>query len=222
MGWACETAQTSKVEAVEALAKRVDTRGVAEGAVFLFNSLPWPRKALIEYHTERNPGRAPVPITHLATKEGKKIPIQWRGSDSMTNFFPRLSAWVDLLPCGYRVLELVHGTPPDPEPYHDFFAISDRGFGISSLKSPDGKELLAGPLGLVVISDTSDTWAYEVAKFRQEIARPMLVSSEQIEESPVLGLNYKSQIKPWEIKTLMVERARGQRAEIKEVSLLER
>ena len=41
-------------------------------------------------------------------------------------------------------------------------------------------------------------------------------------ESPVLGLNFKSQIKPWEIKTLMVERARGQRAEIREVSLLER
>ncbi len=185
LGWACETAQTSRVEALEALARRVDTRGVAEGAVFLFNSLPWPRRALVEYHTERNPSRAPVPITHLATKEGKKIPVQWRGSDSMTNFFPRLSAWVDLPPCGYRVLELVHGTPPDPEPYHDFFTISDRGFGISSLKSPDGKELLAGPLGLVVISDTSDTWAHGVAKFRQEIARPMFVSSEQIEDGPV-------------------------------------
>ena len=193
LGWACETAQESRVEALESLAKRVDTRAVKEGAVFLFNSLPWPRKALVEYHTERNPSVAPwaaapagaIPITHLETRDGKKIPLQWRPSDSMTQFWPRLSAWVDLPPCGYKVLELVHGTPPDPEPLKDFLAVSDRGFGISSLKSPDGKELLAGPAGLVVISDTSDTWAHGITKFRQEMGRPMLVSSEVIEDGPV-------------------------------------
>ncbi|HEX8922752.1 MAG TPA: glycoside hydrolase family 38 C-terminal domain-containing protein, partial [Pyrinomonadaceae bacterium] len=193
MGWALETAQTSRVEALESMARRVDTRDVQEGAVFLFNPLPWPRKALVEFHTERNPHSNPwvpvpagtIPITHLETKEKQKVPIQWRPSDSMTQVYPRISAWVDLPACGYKVLELVHGTPPNTEPYRDSFAVNDRGFGISSLKSSDGKELLSGPIGLIVISDPSDTWGHGITKFRQEIARPQFVSSQQIEDGPV-------------------------------------
>jgi alpha-mannosidase len=193
MGWALETAQTARVESLEAMARRVDMRDVREGAVFLFNPLPWPRKAQVEFHTERNPNSNPwvpipagtIPVTHLETKDKQKIPIQWRPSDSMTQVFPRLSSWVDLPACGYKVLELVHGTPPDTEPYRDSFAVNDRGFGISSLKASDGKELLSSPLGLVIISDPSDTWSHGVAKFRQEIARPQFVSSQQIEDGPV-------------------------------------
>ncbi|HEX8139203.1 MAG TPA: glycoside hydrolase family 38 C-terminal domain-containing protein [Pyrinomonadaceae bacterium] len=191
MGWACETAQTNRVEALESMARRVDMRSVKEGAVFLFNSLPWPRKALVEYHTDKDPnvapwfGPSPTPITHLETESGQKIPIQWRPADSMTQFWPRISAWVELPACGYKVLELVKGTPPETEAYNELFSVSDRGFGISSLKASDGRELLAGPVALVVISDPSDTWAHGIAKFRQEIARPTLLSSQQIEDGPV-------------------------------------
>jgi alpha-mannosidase len=193
MGWALETAQTSGIEALEAMARRVDMRDVQEGAVFLFNPLPWSRKALVEFHTERNPNSNPwvpvpagtIPITHLETKEKQKIPIQWRPSDSMTQVYPRLSAWVDLPACGYKVLELVHGTPPDTEPYRDSFAVNDRGFGLSSLKSSDGRELLSGPIGLVIISDPSDTWSHGITKFRQEMGRPQFISSQQIEDGPV-------------------------------------
>jgi alpha-mannosidase len=191
MGWAAETALTSRVEALEAMARRVNMRNVKEGAVFLFNSLPWARKALVEYHTDKDPNVAPwfapspTPITHLETEDKQKIPIQWRPADSMTQFWPRISAWVELPPCGYRVLELVHGTAPTTEPFNELFTVSDKGFGISSLKASDGKELLAGALGLVVISDPSDTWAHGIAKFRQEIARPTFVSSQQIEDGPV-------------------------------------
>jgi alpha-mannosidase len=103
----------------------------------------------------------------------------------MTQFWPRLSAWVDLPPCGYKVLELMHGPAPQSPPYNDFFSVSEEGFGISSLKAQDGKELLAGPVGLVVISDPSDTWAHGISKFRQVIARPTFVSSQTIEDGPV-------------------------------------
>lgn len=193
MGWAGETAQSSRVEALESMARQVDLRAVKEGAVFLFNSLPWARKALVEYHTERNPNSNPwvpvpagvVPITHLETQDGQKIPLQFRPSDSMTQVFPRLSAWVELPPFGYKVLELVHGTPPDTAPFNDFFTVNEEGFGISSLKSPDGKELLRAPVGLVVISDPSDTWSHGVTKFRQEIARPTFVSSQVVEDGAV-------------------------------------
>ncbi|HEY0321777.1 MAG TPA: glycoside hydrolase family 38 C-terminal domain-containing protein [Pyrinomonadaceae bacterium] len=193
MGWACETALTNRVEALESMAKRVDTRSVQEGAVFLFNPLPWPRKAMVEFHAEKNPALNPwvplpagtVPITHFETKDKQKIPIQWRPSDSMTQVYPKISAWVDLPACGYKVLELVHGTPPDTAPFNDSFAVNDKGFGISSLKAQDGKELLAAPVGLVVISDPSDTWGHGIIKYRQEIARPQFVSSQQIEDGPV-------------------------------------
>lgn len=193
LGYACETALTAKVEALEALARRVDTRAVKEGAVFAFNPLPWARKALVEYHTEKNPATNPwvplpagvVPVTHMETKDGGKVPVQWRPSDSLTQVYPRISAWVELPPCGYKVLELVHGTPPDVEPFNDSFAVNDSGFGISSLKSQDGKELLAAPVGLVVISDPSDTWGHGVSKFRQEMGRLQFVSSQQIEDGAV-------------------------------------
>ena len=193
LGWACETALTAKVEALESMARRVDLRDVKEGAVFLFNPLPWPRRALVEYHTEKNPSLNPwvavpagtIPVTHFETKDKQKVPLQWRPADSMTQVYPRLSAWVDLPACGYKVLELVHGTPPDTAPFNDLFTVNERGFGISSLKAQDGKELLAGPLGLIVISDPSDTWGHGIVKFRQEIARPQFVSSQQIEDGPV-------------------------------------
>jgi alpha-mannosidase len=193
LGWACETALTNRVEALESMARRVDTRSVQEGAVFLFNSLPWPRKALVEFHAEKNPALNPwvplpagiVPITHLETKDKQKIALQWRPSDSMTQVYPKVSAWVDLPACGYKVLELAHGTPPDTQAYGTAFAVNDSGFGISSLKSADGRELLAAPVGLVVIGDPSDTWGHGIIKYRQEIARPQFVSSQQIEDGPV-------------------------------------
>ena len=184
VGYACEVAQTAKVEALEMMAKRVDLSAVEEGAVFLFNPLPWKRKALVEYYTDRDPANK-SPITCLSSKDGARIPVQWRPSASMTNFFPRLSAWVELPPCGYKVFTLAHGDPPAPEEYRDFISVSDSGFGISSVKAKDGTELLAGPIGLVAISDTSDTWAHGINQFRQEMGRPMLVSSAVVENGPV-------------------------------------
>ncbi len=184
VGYACEVAQTTKVGALEAMAKHVDTSTVAEGAVFLFNPLPWKRTALLECYAEQNPS-GNSPVTHLSAKDGSKIPIQWRPSASMTNFYPRLSAWVELPACGYKVLELGHGQPPPPASYKDFFTTSDSGLGITSLRAPDGAELLAKPIGLVAIRDTSDTWAHGIDSFRDEIGRPAFVSSTLIEHGPV-------------------------------------
>ena len=184
VGYACEVAQTSKIEALETMAKRVDLSKVEEGAVFLFNPLPWKRKALVEFYTEKDPS-GNSPITHLASSDGSKTPVQWRPSASMSTFVPRLSAWVELPPCGYKVFELAHGEEPAAEAYSNFATVSESGFGISSLKADDGTELLSSPIGLVAISDTSDTWAHGIDQFRQEIGRPALVSSTVIENGPV-------------------------------------
>lgn len=182
-GFACETAQISKVEALEAIAMQVDTSNVKENALFLFNPLPWPRKALAEVIVSgewKNQG----PM-YLAAKDGQHIAMQWRPSPSMTNFFPRMSAMVDLPACGYKVFELMHGEAPVSGGYVDFFKLAESSFGISSFKAADGTELLSGPVDLVVIRDTSDTWAHDIAKFRDEIGRPTFESSSIVEDGPV-------------------------------------
>ncbi len=183
LGYACETALTSKVEALQAIAMQVDTSGVKENALFLFNPLPWRRKALAEVIIGSDlKSQGPM---HLAAKDGRRIPLQWRPSPSMTDFFPRLSGMVELPPCGYQVFALSHGEAPVNETYGGFCKISDAGFGISSLKAQDGAELLSGPIGMVAIRDTSDTWAHGIASFRQEIGRPTFGSSRVVEDGPL-------------------------------------
>ena len=185
LGYACETAQTNKIEALEVMAKRVDLSSVKESAVFLFNPLPWKRKALVEYNADRNPS-GNAQITCLQSKGGERIPIQWRPPASMTtDAYPRLSAWVELPACGYKVFELAHDEPPSPLPFPSRFVVSETSFGLSSLKAEDGTELLAGSLGLVAIGDTADTWAHGIREFRQEMGRPMLISSTVMEDGPV-------------------------------------
>jgi alpha-mannosidase len=179
-GYACETAMTSKVTALEAMAVQVDTSAVKENALFLFNPLPWPRKALAEVIVSSEWKEA-GPM-YLAAKDGEKIAAQWRPSPSMTNFFPRLSAMVELPACGYKVFELMHGEAPAQEKFTAFFKLPENGFGIASLKAADGTELLAGPVGLVVVRDTSDTWAHDIAQFRDEIGRPTFAASSIVED----------------------------------------
>lgn len=184
LGFACETAQTSKIQALEAMAKRVDTRTFKESAVFLFNPLPWSRKALFQLHTDKDPDHLGV-ITHLARADGSAVPIQFLPPDSMTIGVPRMTAMVDLPACGYSVFELAHGSAPAGVPYTGRATPSTTGFGLSSLKTEDGTELLAAPVGLVVLSDTADTWAHDVKQFRQEMGRPTLESAAVVENGPV-------------------------------------
>ena len=191
LGFACEAAQTNQVEVLEALARSVDTRGIKEGAVFVFNPLPWARKALLEYTTDNNPS-GHAPITHLRDQSGRRVDLQWRPPGHLSDGPPRLCAAIDLPPLGYRVFELAHElntVAPEhaSDRYRNHFATpSEVGFGISSLRAPDGTELLAGLIGLVVLSDTSDTWGHGVRHFRNEIGRPQLESSAVIEEGTVV------------------------------------
>jgi alpha-mannosidase len=184
LGWACETAQTAKVETLERMARHVDMSHLPERAVLLFNSLPWPRKALFEVILDETPQHL-TPAMHLVAKDGTTIPAQWRPSPSMTNWFPRLAAYVELPPCGYKVFELAYGDATPSSTYQTNIAVSNSGLGISSLKASDGTELLTSAVGLVVIADTSDTWGHGISEYRDEIGRPQLISSELVEEGPV-------------------------------------
>jgi len=183
IGYACQIATESKRFNLEAIAKQVDLREVREGAVFAYNPLPWRRKALLEFHYKTY--EASDRFTYLKTKDGSKLSLQSRPSDSMSQFFLRLSAWVDLPPCGYKVFTIERDTPPEVQPYPQFLSISQHAFGLSSFRAEDGTEMLATNLGLVVIEDKSDTWAHDVASFRKELGRPAFVSSEVVENGSV-------------------------------------
>ncbi len=38
---------------------------------------------------------------------------------------------------------------------------------------------------MIAIGDTADTWAHDIREFRQEMGRPMLISSTLVEDGPV-------------------------------------
>ena len=191
VGAACHTATASKVEALQRMARRVNTRDVKESAIFLFNPLPWKRTALVEIQALYDPAKNKEWISHLKTKEGTRIPLQF--TDDLTPRAPmgRLTALVELPACGYRVVEVAHGPPPASAGFRDNISVTKDGFGLSSLRAEDGTELLAAPLGLVVIEDLSSAFGHGVtefylSRFRREIGRPTFVSSVVIDDGPVL------------------------------------
>jgi len=202
LGYACEVASTARIEALQTLARVVDTSSVEEGCVFVFNPLPWARTATLEFHTDNNPSGS-APITHLAAHDGTKTAIQWRPADSMTQFLPRLSARVDLPACGYRVFSLAHGdTPTAAATMPSNVTIAERDIGLIM------PLLLKTPIGLVVIDDRSDTWAHDVTSFRSVIGRPSWITTTVVEDGPLVKVT--RQIAGWRSSTInldIIERA---------------
>ncbi|AXC12705.1 Alpha-mannosidase [Acidisarcina polymorpha] len=201
IGYACQIAMETSRPALEALAKQVDLHDVPEGAVFAYNPLPWRRKALLEFHYQTN--TTTEHFSYLKARDGSQTPLQMRPSDSMTDFYPRLSSWVDLPACGYKVFTLERGAQSVAAAYSQYTTVSDNSFGIKSLRAPDGTELLAANLGLVVIGDKSDTWAHGVAAFRQELGRPTFISSRIVEDGSVTRVT-RQKLK-WQSSDIMVD-----------------
>jgi len=185
IGGTCSEAAELATKAALRVARRVDTRGEPGGVLFLHNPLPWSRRVTVQTDAFSDPhGRDP--ITHLQTQDGKKIPLQWMRAES--HFGPWLLPWqklttiVELPALGYRVFRLATGKPPKPKPAPlARLGLSVKSPGLKSWKSRDGVELLAAPLGLVVIEDRSDTWGHSCDALTKELGRPELVESRIVE-----------------------------------------
>ena len=112
-GSVLETARAATARATLAMARRVDTRKEDGSVLFVFNPLPWPRRALVQLDTFSTPhgGQA---TTHLESRRGIPTPIQWVHADAA--FGPHLLPWakltalVDVPACGYKVYRLASGT----------------------------------------------------------------------------------------------------------------
>ncbi|MFZ4682013.1 MAG: glycoside hydrolase family 38 C-terminal domain-containing protein [Terrimicrobiaceae bacterium] len=217
-------ANEAATRAAYTMARRVDTRSEKGSVLFAANSLPWPRTALVEIDTFISPhGREK--ITHLETRDGKRIPLQWATADA--NFGPwglrwgKLTAALPLPAGGYRSFRVC--TEPLDLPPEDPFATGTvatdqfvkngkeivppgpftKNPALASLKSPAGRELLAAPLGVVVIEDKSDTWGYHVRQFRKELGQPEIVRTQEIESGPVISVT--RQISRWESSEIWMD-----------------
>jgi alpha-mannosidase len=188
LGTACESADSVAIRSLHSLARSVDTSGSPGSVLFVMNHLPWKRTAVVEFDTFVSPDGGD-PITHLKARDGALVPVQWTAAE----FGPRIPQWsrltaaVELPPCGYRVFHLVGGNAPEPVGDRaPACRVEDNHLGVTSLAGEDGTGLLAAPLGLVVVEDTSDTWAHGVDSFRKVVGRPTVQSTRVLEDGPVV------------------------------------
>ncbi|TAK59297.1 MAG: hypothetical protein EPO22_10405, partial [Dehalococcoidia bacterium] len=188
LGAACAAADAVKIRALSQLARSVDTSASPGGVLFAMNHLPWRRNAAVQFDTfvSPTPGHR---TTHLRSSEGELIPVQWTASEyhPTVRRWRRLTAVLELPPCGYRTFDLIsdaatRDTPPQPAAMPERCGTTDGVLGITSLRADDGRETLAAPAGLVVIADDSDTWAHGVGAFRAELGRPAFESADGIED----------------------------------------
>ncbi len=187
-GAACQTAASVTISSLQSLARSVDTSEAPAGVLFLMNHLPWERTAQVQLDTFVSP-RGGARITHLRTREGAAVPIQWTASEysDQAKQWGRLTAAVELPPCGYRVFHLAGGDPPEPDDRQPAVChVREDHLGVALLRTQDGTELLSDPLGLVAIRDTSDTWAHGVESFREVLGKATVESTRIIEEGPVV------------------------------------
>ena len=200
IGYSCQLALENRNLHLLQMAKKVDLRDVPEGAILAYNPLPWARTCRLEFPYATN--ATTERFAALKAQDGAVTPLQTRPSESMTDFYPRLSASVDLPACGYKVFTIEREAPASLPPVRPT-AVARNTFGLTSLHAEDGTDLLAGPMALVVLEDKSDTWAHGIDAFKNEIGRPTFVSSEVVEQGPVLRLT--RQTLTWQSSTIAVE-----------------
>lgn len=200
-------AQESARRAAFTVARRVDTSAEPGSVLFAANPLPWARTAVVEFDTFKTP-HSQTDITHLESADGREhFPIQWQHADA--NLGPwglpwgKFTAALPLPACGYRVFRVA--TRPAEKAFvnpfvgqaaseqfvkTDAFATSTAAPlshepSLPSLKL-GRRELLAAPLGLVALRDTSGAWGHHIPAFDQELGRPESLGLETLADGPVL------------------------------------
>ncbi len=208
LGAACDSARQIAVRSAHTMARRVNTENASGGVLFVMNTLPWPRKSLVQFDYFTSPDGEKM-ITHLETDTGAAIPLQWNSADA--SFGPhgkewkKLTAMIDLPPFGYRTLSMACNGSKDksPKKHTGLAAISSKTPGLSSLKATDGRELLAGPVSLIAIKDTSDAWGHDMYEYREALGHPELLSTDIVADGPVMR-TYRQRAK-WQDSEIILD-----------------
>ncbi len=208
LGGVCDITKRISTRLAHAFARRVDTRKADLGVLFVFNSLPWQRKALVQFDYFTSPDGEKT-FTCLKTDNEQIVPLQLNTADS--SFGPhgkewkKLTAILELPPCGYKVFALATDKIDDVKPnkHDDFVTIREDILGISSLKAQDNRELLAKPIVPVVIDDPSDAWGHEMYKYDKVLGYPELISTKLISDGSAIK-TYR-QIAKWNNSDIILD-----------------
>jgi alpha-mannosidase len=207
-GSTLDSARDQRMKAAFRMARRVDTRTEKGSVLFAANPLPWPRTAVVQLDCFMQPhGRED--ITHLETRDGQEITIQWATADA--NFGPwglkwgKLTAAVDLPAGGYQTFRVATRPLAQAVKAHDPAAdeenaqlakFEEEDIRIDTTRDPALSrwthdilgELLSAEVGTVVIEDKENTWGFGVDQYATELGRPGIVETETLEEGPVLKI----------------------------------
>lgn len=206
-------AQEAARRAAFTMARRVDTHAETGSVLFVANPLPWARTALVSLDTFKSP-HGVVDITHLESQDGReRFPVQWQHADA--NLGPwglpwgKLTAALPVPAGGYRVFRVA--TRPTAKAFVNPFAGQAATEQFVKSEDADGavatparadlkgrasvpsvkvgrRELLAAPVGLLVIRDQSGAWGHGVRAYEEELGRPESRGLELLEDGPVLSV----------------------------------
>jgi alpha-mannosidase len=172
LGGAINAAGKIKIRELHRLAKQVDTSDFSEGGIFIYNPLPWPRKAAVEIDTFRDPNFTGSDFMSLKAPDGSVYPIQW--NQAAVSFGPCLSKWgkltalVDLPAMGYRSFSLEKTLAAN-----DYF---------EAFKEIEWFRKIS----FEVIYDNRDAWAHGAeGRLGDVIGIATLVKSQTLEKGPV-------------------------------------
>jgi len=209
-GYTLTTAREHRMKRVFRMARQVDTHNEQGSVLFAANPLPWPRKAIVHLDTFVQPHER-VEVTHLETHSGRKVPIQWMQSDS--NFGPwglkwaNLTALVDLPAGGYQAFR-VATKPLEDRPTNSIARQDPRNRQFSATREECANpaltlsnspalptwsvkgvgQLLAQPLGTVVVRDEENTWGFEVDAYKDVLGYSDIVSTEVLENGGLISI----------------------------------
>jgi alpha-mannosidase len=177
--------------ALHRVARAVDLASVPEGALFLWNPLPWPRLVEVGFDTFEAPNGG-APLLRLVAPDGRKdYPIQWSTAEPcfgpMGASWRRLNAVVPLPACGYRVFTLDTVEPaPSGVPLQPCFVADESKLGLRQWDTPCGPRLLAAPITLSIWQDTGDTWGHKLDRYDERLGAPTLQETTVLTEGPLL------------------------------------
>ncbi len=167
--------------AVQALARRVDTRGQGQ-AILAFNPLPWAIKTPLQIHLPFQAGGS----LQIVRYDGQPMPTQLVQGNALAGSRSHQLLWQDELPpLGYRLYflreEASTATPTGTLAAGPTFLENDRwrleidpehGWIASLWDKVHDVDVFSGPAAVpLVLEDRSDTWGHDVAAYRDVIGR---------------------------------------------------
>lgn len=191
-GHAGHIAEASADRSFHALSRQIDTSWISEGALVLFNPLPWERWASVAFDTFVEP-TGEEGITHLRDADNRRYPIQWTPSEAcfgpMGMKWRKLRATVVLPALGYRAFAMAHGKAPATRAFKPANGrVNRRRAGLTHLGISGKENLLSSAVRLEVLRDIGDTWGHRVERYDEVLGEPELVETKVLESGPLVRI----------------------------------